>query len=79
MKAAIRTQVRAAFNGHAIITEAAPLVSEYLTRLKLAKIGYRFDPAKIDAEKADGFVIVADEIEKAEADETKKRAKKKGR
>lgn len=54
-------------------TEAAPIVSEYLDRLKLSKLGYRFPGGTLDAEKAEAFVCVADELEKAQADESKKR------
>jgi hypothetical protein len=60
-------------------TDAAPLLAEYLDRLKLSKIGYRFTPGVLDCDKADAFVLISDEIEKAKADEQERAAKKRRR
>jgi hypothetical protein len=71
--------VRAAIRGHHLQTEAAPVVAEYLDRMKLTKLGYRFDSGLLDCDKAEAFVIVADEIDKAKADEQERLAKKRRR
>ena len=49
--------------------EAASYVAEYMTRRRLSKLGYRFDPSKLDCLKAEVFSIISVEIDKIESKE----------
>ncbi len=42
---------------------AAPLVYEYITRMKLSKIGYSFNPDELDSFTAGAFCLIASEID----------------
>ena len=70
-------QARAAVKGHALQTEAAPYVAEYLSRQRMAKLGYTSHTSELSAHKADVFAIISIEIDKAQADEARaKRGKR---
>lgn len=43
---------------------AGSLISDYIYRKRLAKLGYNFDGENLDAWKAEGFLLIDSEIEK---------------
>ncbi len=49
---------------------------EYVTREKLAKIGYRFEGENLDCEKAEIFSAIADEIAKLREEDAKRSSKR---
>ena len=60
------------------MTEALPIVQEYLRREKLAKLGYVSDMRTLSAWKADCFETIANKIAEVQAKKLKK-SNKKGR
>ncbi len=50
---------------------------EYVTREKLAKLGYRFDGSNLSCEKGEIFAAIADELAKLR-EEDQKRSSKRG-
>lgn len=50
---------------------AAPLVSEYIRKQTLRKLGYVFDPNGLDVFTAECFEQISGEISKLEAEEMK--------
>ena len=63
-------------NGQDLTNEGTEIYHEYLTRLRLAKLGYRSNFADLDPFKADCFLIIDTEIDKVRA---KKQGKKNGK
>ena len=57
----------------------SPIVSDYLSRMALAKIGIVEDMAHIDCFDVQCFCIIANELSKMEREETERARKKKGR
>ena len=61
--------MKAAYKGIKYTNETAPYLAEYNKRLRLAKLGYRFDGGNLSAEKAEIFCEISAEIEKLQADD----------
>jgi len=64
-------QTKAAYNGQSLVNEAAPLVHEYNTRVRLAKLGYRSDLGSLSAFKAECFTLIDRTLDAERAKEAK--------
>ncbi len=53
--------------------EAAVFLYEWNQRTRLAKMGYRFDPATLSAVKAEVFAIIGQEFEELRSRDLKKK------
>lgn len=58
------------------MNEATPVVSEYLTRLRLAKIGYTSDMRNLSVTKGEAFLFISQELDRLESEEMKRKAKR---
>lgn len=75
----IRQQIRTMSQGSNFMNDAYSVVNEYIIRQKLYAIGFTAgDLCNLDAEQANHFIVIANEIEIAKQ-EAEKRAMKKGR
>lgn len=66
-------QVTAAFRGANLVNEAAPYLAEYVTRKRLAKLGFTSPLDALDSLKADIFCMIDAEIDDLQAKEIKKK------
>jgi hypothetical protein len=64
--------VRLAYRGGSGGSEVAPIVSEYIEKMQLRKIGYTFSGDTLSVFKGRCFSVIADEISKIEQDEIKR-------
>lgn len=72
-------QAMASYKGRPFANEAAGLVSEYVYRKRLAKLGFTSDIGKLSAWKAEAFVIIDTELDECQRrDMMNKVAKKSG-
>lgn len=70
----------ASFRGHKdFANRATPIYHEYVTREKLASLGFRQDFSQLDAHKAECFLIISTQLDKMKAEYQKKMTKKSGR
>ena len=65
-------QVRSVHKGTNLRNSAFPYVHEYLSRLRLAKIGYVSDLSKVEAHKAEIFAIIGNEFDACQYEDMKK-------
>jgi hypothetical protein len=73
----LKYATRGYFKG--IHNKMTPMVSDYLRRMALAKIGIVEDMAHVDCFDSHCFCIIANELSKMEREETERARKKKGR
>lgn len=64
-------QTKAAFNGRALHTEAAPYLAEYISRKRLASLGFTSPISELDCIKAEIFCMIDTEIQVLQSQETK--------
>jgi hypothetical protein len=75
----VRQQVAAAYRGANDFTnEAAPLVAEYVQRMRMAKLGYQSDTKALSAFKGAAFSLIAEEIAKLQDADLKKKTRANG-
>ena len=58
--------------------EVEPLLVEYFYRKRLASLGYTFNTSGLSNFKAECFVLIGDEYDKATEAERKRKSKSKG-
>lgn len=73
MNSAIKAQCSASYKGMHRETIALPYVVEYNARSRLRKLGYTSDLSGLDMYKAQIFLRIADEYDKIEVQEMKKK------
>lgn len=72
LKAEIRLQARAAVKGQSLSTPAYKYMAEYISRQRLAKLGFMSSLSDLDINTAQIFVIISQEIDKAQQEEQKR-------
>lgn len=66
------------FKGHGEYNDAAPLVSEFIDRTRLAKLGFQASEEDLEVWEVEAVVAIGAEFERLEAEETAKRSKARG-
>lgn len=64
-------QTRASFKGSHMQNEAAPYLSEYAQRKRLAKLGYTTNLGELSAFKAEIFGIIDVQLDKCQAEQAR--------
>lgn len=65
-------QVRSAFNGGHMQNQTAHFLAEYVTRKRLAKLGYTSPIGELDSLKVEAFCLIDVEIDDLSSKELKK-------
>lgn len=68
--------VREAWKGNSPVTEASPILADYLELQRLAKLGITTDINAFDPDVIEAFAMIAYEFAKLESDDQKKQAQK---
>jgi hypothetical protein len=72
----IREQARQSFKGSKFQNAAAPLMSEFLERKMLAKLGYTTDIGTLSSFKAHCFTLIQSTLNEEEDKQSKKKSKR---
>jgi hypothetical protein len=70
-------QARSVAKGQSLLNEAAPIVSEYITRKRMTALGFTSNINELTFFKAECFQLIEQEIDKVQAEEAKKRGSRK--